>query len=235
MTKDIGTHINKYIGSSGYCSRREADSLIESGRVSLNGEIVHKSSALVFPNDVVAIDGLVVKPKKQYTYIAFHKPIGIACTTDLKDKSNIIDFIGLDKRIFPIGRLDKDSSGLILLTDDGDIVNPILRKEQNHEKEYLVRVREPIGNDFARQMSSGTIYLDRIRVKPCKVKVESKHSFRITLTQGLNRQIRKMCYSLGYSVTDLIRLRIMHIPLGNLKLGKWRNLSEVEIKELKRQ
>lgn len=224
----MSININKYIGSSGYCSRREADVLIDEGRVELNGKRAHKSD-LVYEGDIVVVDGLRVQPKKKYTYIAFNKPVGITCTTDLKDKTNIIDFINHPQRIYPIGRLDKDSSGLILLTDDGDIVNYILRKENNHEKEYIVRLREPIGKDFARQMSSGTMYIDRERVKPCKIKVESKHTFRITLTQGLNRQIRKMCYKLGYTVADLQRIRIMHIPLGNLKLGKWRNLSEVEV------
>lgn len=224
----MSININKYIGSSGYCSRREADVLIDEGRVELNGKRAHKSD-LVYEGDIVVVDGLRVQPKKKYTYIAFNKPVGITCTTDLKDKANIIDFINHPQRIYPIGRLDKDSSGLILLTDDGDIVNHILRKENNHEKEYIVRLREPIGKDFARLMSSGTMYIDRERVKPCKIKVESKHTFRITLTQGLNRQIRKMCYKLGYTVADLQRIRIMHIPLGNLKLGKWRNLSEVEV------
>lgn len=224
----MSININKYIGSSGYCSRREADVLIDEGRVELNGKRAHKSD-LVYEGDIVVVDGLRVQPKKKYTYIAFNKPVGITCTTDLKDKTNIIDFINHPQRIYPIGRLDKDSSGLILLTDDGDIVNHILRKENNHEKEYIVRLREPIGKDFARLMSSGTMYIDRERVKPCKIKVESKHTFRITLTQGLNRQIRKMCYKLGYTVADLQRIRIMHIPLGNLKLGKWRNLSEVEV------
>lgn len=225
-------HINKYIGSSGYCSRREADVMIEEGRVEINGKVATKDD-VVCEGDLVVVDGLPIQRKKKYTYIAFNKPIGITCTTDLKDKSNIVDFINHPQRIFPIGRLDKDSSGLILLTDDGDIVNHILRKENNHEKEYLVRVREPIGKDFARLMSGGTMVIDREKIKPCRIKVESKHTFRITLTQGLNRQIRKMCFKLGYVVTDLMRVRIMHIPLGNLKVGKWRNLSEVEIESIK--
>jgi len=224
--------INKYIGSTGYCSRREADILIEDGRVEINGKIASKSD-IVNDGDLVTVDGVLVKAKKRFTYIAFNKPTGITCTTDLKDKSNIIDFINHSQRIFPIGRLDKDSSGLILLTDDGDIVNHILRKENNHEKEYIVRVRQPIGKDFSKLMSSGILVIDREKVKPCRVKVLSKHSFSIILTQGLNRQIRKMCFKLGYHVDELMRVRIMHIPLGNLKVGKWRNLSEVEIDGLK--
>lgn len=224
--------INKYIGSSGYCSRREADVLIEEGRVELNGKTAIKTD-VVHEGDIVVVDGLRVTPKKKNTYIAFNKPIGITCTTDEKDKTNIVSYINHSNRIFPIGRLDKDSSGLILLTDDGDIVNPILRKEQNHEKEYIVRVHEAIGKDFARLMSSGTMIIDRTKVNPCKVKVLSKHTFSIILTQGLNRQIRRMCYKLGYTVSDLMRVRIMHIPLGNLKLGKWRNLSEEEVLSLK--
>lgn len=225
--------INKYIGSSGFCSRREADVLIEAGRVELNGKKAQKSD-LVYEGDEVVVDGLKIQPKKKFTYIAFNKPIGITCTTDLKDKTNIIDYINHAQRIYPIGRLDKDSSGLILLTDDGDIVNHILRKENDHEKEYFVRVRQSIEKDFARQMSSGTMYVDRVKVNPCKIKVLSKHTFSIILTQGLNRQIRKMCAKLGYTVADLQRVRIMHIPLGNLKVGKWRNLSEVEVEGLKK-
>ncbi len=225
--------INKFIGSSGYCSRREAEQYIEEGRVELNGELATLLDK-IYPDDIVTIDGVKIAAKKKLTYIAFNKPIGINCTTDLKDKSNIIDFINHSARIFPIGRLDKDSSGLILLTDDGDIVNHILRVENHHEKEYLVRVNKPIEKDFARIMSSGTIVIDRKQVKPCKIKVEGKHVFRIILTQGLNRQIRKMCSKLGYIVTELVRVRIMEIPLGNLKIGKWRNLSEVEVETLMR-
>ncbi len=228
----MGISINKFIGSSGYCSRREADVLLEEGRVLLNNVVAIKTNT-VLEGDLVTIDGLRIQPKKKSTYIAFNKPLGITCTTDLKDKTNIVDFINHGQRIFSIGRLDKDSTGLIILTDDGDIVNHILRSEKNHEKEYLVYVKQSIGKDFAKLMSSGTIYIDRERVKPCKVKVISKHSFSIILTQGLNRQIRKMCSSIGYTVTDLIRIRIMHITLGNLKLGKWRNLSDVEIEGLK--
>lgn len=227
-----GISINKYIGSSGYCSRREADVLIEEGRVELNGKKAYLMDK-VYPGDMVAVDSFPINAKKKHHYIAFNKPIGVTCTTDNKDKTNIIDFINFSERIFPIGRLDKDSSGLILLTDDGDVVNNILRKENNHEKEYLVRVNRPIESDFIKKMTAPMI-IDRVQTKPCKVKVTSKHEFRIILTQGLNRQIRKMCQNLGYRVTDLIRIRIMDIHLGTIKIGKWRKLSDVEIQTIKK-
>jgi 23S rRNA pseudouridine2604 synthase len=228
----VGISINKYIGSSGYCSRREADVLIEEGRVELNGKKAYLTDK-VYDGDMVAVDSFPINAKKKHHYIAFNKPIGVTCTTDTKDKTNIIDFINFSERIFPIGRLDKDSSGLILLTDDGDVVNNILRKENNHEKEYLVRVNRPIESDFVKKMTAPMI-IDRIQTKPCKVKVTSKHEFRIILTQGLNRQIRKMCQNLGYRVTDLIRIRIMDIHLGTIKIGKWRKLSDVEIQTIKK-
>ena len=226
----VGISINKYIGSSGYCSRREADVLIEEGRVELNGRRATITDK-VYDGDMVAIDSFPINAKKKRHYIAFNKPIGITCTTDTKDKTNIIDFINFSERI--IGRLDKDSSGLILLTDDGDVVNNILRKENNHEKEYLVRVNRPIESDFVKKMTAPMI-IDRVQTKPCKVKVTSKHEFRIILTQGLNRQIRKMCQNLGYRVTDLIRIRIMDIHLGTIKIGKWRKLSDIEIQTIKK-
>jgi 23S rRNA pseudouridine2604 synthase len=228
----VGISINKYIGSSGYCSRREADVLIEEGRVELNGRRATITDK-VYDGDMVAVDSFPINAKKKHHYIAFNKPIGVTCTTDTKDKTNIIDFINFSERIFPIGRLDKDSSGLILLTDDGDVVNNILRKENNHEKEYLVRVNRPIESDFVKKMTAPMI-IDRVQTKPCKVKVTSKHEFRIILTQGLNRQIRKMCQNLGYRVTDLIRIRIMDIHLGTIKIGKWRKLSDVEIQTIKK-
>ena len=228
----VGISINKYIGSSGYCSRREADVLIEEGRVELNGKKAYLTDK-VYDGDVVAVDSFPINAKKKHHYIAFNKPIGVTCTTDTKDKTNIIDFINFSERIFPIGRLDKDSSGLILLTDDGDVVNNILRKENNHEKEYLVRVNRPIESDFVKKMTA-PIIIDRVQTKPCKVKVTSKHEFRIILTQGLNRQIRKMCQNLGYRVTDLIRIRIMDIHLSTIKIGKWRKLSDVEIQTIKK-
>ncbi len=226
-----GIQINKYIGGSGFCSRRESEQYIGEQRVEIN-ERVAALTDKVYPGDIVTIDGEKISPKKKLTYLAFHKPLGITCTTDTKDKTNIIDFIGHDQRIFPIGRLDKDSSGLILLTDDGNIVNHILRHENNQEKEYIVRVNKPIEKDFVRKMTT-PMYIHGVQTKPCKVVVISKQEFRIILTQGLNRQIRQMCFQSGYRVTDLIRIRIKDIHLHTLKVGKWRKLSEVEVEGLK--
>jgi 23S rRNA pseudouridine2604 synthase len=228
----LSISINKYIASTGFCSRREAEKYIEQERVTINDHVATLLDK-VFPKDIVAVDGERLNVKKKNTYIAFHKPMGVTCTTDLKDKTNIIDFINHSNRIFPIGRLDKDSTGLILLTDDGDIVNHILRVENNHEKEYVVRVNRNIDKDFVLQMSNGMI-IQGEKTKKCVVKVESKNQFRIILKQGLNRQIRRMCQKLGYQVTSLSRVRIMHIHLNNLKMGKWRNLSEEEVDQLKK-
>ena len=226
-----GISINKYIASTGFCSRREAEKYLEEERVTINDEtatLLHR----VFEGDRVAIDGEIVKIIENKTYIIFFKPIGVTCTTDLKDKTSIIHFINHPKRIFPIGRLDKDSSGLILLTDDGDIVNDLLRFENQHEKEYMVRVNRSIDKDFVAKMEGGLRILGQ-KTKPCKVKIMSKNQFKIILKQGLNRQIRRMCFQLGYQVTDLMRVRFKHIQLGALKVGKWRNLSEEEVKKLK--
>ena len=226
-----GIQINKYISNSGFCSRREADKLIEQGRVTINGKIALVTNR-VSENDRVAIDDERIKTvKKEHVYLAFNKPVGITCTTDEKDKTNIISFINYPKRIFPIGRLDKDSEGLILLTDDGDIVNKVLRSENENEKEYVVVVDKEITEDFLLQMKSGVPVLDTV-TKPCKIKKESNKKFRITLTQGLNRQIRRMCHQLGYEVTSLRRVRIMHIQLGDLKIAKWRKLLPAEIDKL---
>lgn len=226
-----GISINKFIASTGFCSRREAEKYLEEERVTINDQIatlLHR----VFEGDRVAIDGEQVKVIENKTYIVFFKPIGVTCTTDLKDKTSIIHFINHPKRIFPIGRLDKDSSGLILLTDDGDIVNDLLRFENQHEKEYMVRVNRPLDKDFVSKMEGGLRILGQ-KTKPCKVKIMSKNQFKIILKQGLNRQIRRMCFQLGYQVTDLMRIRFKNIQLGTLKVGKWRNLSEEEVKKLK--
>jgi 23S rRNA pseudouridine2604 synthase len=226
-----GTQINKYISSSGFCSRREADRLIEQGRVTLNGKLALPTSR-VGDNDKVAIDDETLRiKKKEPFYIAFNKPKGITSTTDIQDKSNIVSFINHNRRIFPVGRLDKDSEGLILLTDDGDIVNKILRVENGHEKEYLVSVNKPIVGEFVNKMSSGIPILDTV-TKPCKVKLEGSKKFRITLTQGLNRQIRRMCEYMGYEVSSLKRVRIMHIMLADLAVGKFRKLSPLELVKL---
>ena len=225
-----GISLNKFISDTGFCSRREADKLILAGRVTINA-IVAKTGNRVMDNDAVLIDGEPLIAKKTSIYLAFHKPVGISSTTDLKDKHNIIDYIHHPERIFPIGRLDKDSEGLIFLTNDGDIVNKILRAGNNHEKEYIVTVDKPIGPEFIKRMGSGVRILDTLTQK-CMVGQEQKNVFRIILTQGLNRQIRRMCQALGYKVIKLVRVRIMHITLQGLQAGKWRYLTEKEIAEI---
>lgn len=231
MKHPEGIQINKYISSSGYCSRREAEQYIEQGRVTINNDIALLTSRVI-PGDVVTVDGQKIKViRKQNLYIALNKPKGITSTTDLSDRSNIISFINHPKRIFPIGRLDKDSEGLILLTNDGDIVNKILRAGNEHEKEYIVTVNKPVTPEFAKRMAGGLPILGT-KTKPCTVKIIGNKTFKIILTQGLNRQIRRMCEFLGYDVIGLKRIRIMNISLGNLPVGKWRNLSFAEAKEL---
>jgi 23S rRNA pseudouridine2604 synthase len=220
--------LNKYISETGFCSRREADNYIDQGRVTINDNVAIKGNR-VNAGDVVEIDGEPIKKKDKIVYIAFNKPVGITCTTDLKDKSNIISFINYKTRIFPIGRLDKPSEGLIFLTNDGDIVNKILRAGNNHEKEYTVTVNKPVTSDFIHKMGNGVKILDTV-TKKCFVKQEGKNRFRIILTQGLNRQIRRMCTALGYEVDTLRRTRIMHLTLSNLPAGKWRYFTPDEIK-----
>lgn len=229
---EAGTSLNKYISATGFCSRREADKLIEQARVTINDELVLPGTK-VYAGDSVAIDGepLRSQAKKRPIYIAFNKPAGVTSTTDLKDKTNIISYIGHPKRIFPVGRLDKDSDGLIFLTNDGDIVNKILRASNNHEKEYIVTVDKAITAEFVAQMSNGIPMLGTITRK-CFVKQEGGRRFRITLTQGLNRQIRRMCEYLGYKVMTLTRVRIMNIQLGNLPVGKWRYFTPQETDKL---
>ena len=222
--------LNKYISETGICSRREADKLIESGRVTING-IVAEMGTKVKENTDVKVDGKSIKKVEELVYIALNKPVGITCTTERSVKGNIVDFVRHKKRIFPIGRLDKDSQGLILLTNDGDIVNKILRAGNNHEKEYIVTVNKPITDEFIKDMSKGVRILGTV-TKECKVRRESKFVFRIILTQGMNRQIRRMCEALGYSVTKLERIRIMNINLDGIKMGKYRNLTVEELKEL---
>lgn len=227
------TRLNKYLSEAGFCSRRAADKLIEEGRVTIN-DSVPEMGTKVTENDIVAVDGEIIKKKDiKRTYLAFNKPIGIVCTTDTSvEKDNIIDYINYHKRIFPIGRLDKPSEGLILLTDDGDIVNKILRASNNHEKEYVVTVDKPISQTFVKRMSGG-IYLEDLdqTTKKCKVKKINSHTFSITLTQGLNRQIRRMCEYLNYEVQTLERTRIMNITL-DVPVGKYRELTPEELKEL---
>jgi 23S rRNA pseudouridine2604 synthase len=219
--------INKFISETGFCSRREADRLVEQGRVMLNGKTAvlgDKATA----SDEVRVDGKVLEVKKAGVYIAFNKPVGITCTTERNIKGNIIDYIGHPERIFPIGRLDKPSEGLIFLTSDGDIVNKILRAGNNHEKEYLVTIDKSVTPEFVRKMSDGIPILGTV-TKKCYVKKEGSNVFTIILTQGLNRQIRRMCEYLGCTVTKLKRVRIMNVTLANLPVGKWRNLTESEM------
>ncbi len=227
------TRLNKYLSEAGYCSRREADKLIDAGRVTIN-DVVPEMGTKVAEGDIVKVDGEVIGArKKAFTYLAFNKPVGIVCTTDTRvEKDNIIDYINYHKRIFPIGRLDKPSEGLILLTDDGDIVNKILRASNNHEKEYVVTVDKPISQTFIDRMAGG-IYLEELgqRTKKCEVKKIDKFTFSIILTQGLNRQIRRMCSYLNYEVLTLKRIRIMNIVL-DVPIGKYRELSSEEFKTL---
>lgn len=233
MTESSGTRINKYLSEVGFCSRREADKLIDAGRVTINGKVPEMGTK-INPGDQIRVDGkLISEPEEEHVYIAFNKPIGIVCTTDIKaEKNNIIDFINHPKRIFPIGRLDKESEGLILLTSDGDIVNKILRAKNNHEKEYVVTVDKPITKTFIHKMANGIPILDTITNK-CEVRQINTYKFNIVLTQGLNRQIRRMCDYLGYKVTKLKRIRIMNIILDQ-QIGKWRELSKKEMAEVNR-
>lgn len=222
--------LNKYISESGFCSRREADKLIESGVVTING-VKATMGTKVSREQKVKVNGKLISKDEELVYIVLNKPVGITCTTEHKVKGNIVDFVNHKKRIFPIGRLDKDSQGLILMTNDGDIVNKILRAGNNHEKEYIVTVNKPINEEFVERMSNGIRILGQV-TKKCYVKKEGNNTFRIILTQGLNRQIRRMCESLGYEVVKLKRIRIMNINLGDLRIGEWRDLTYKELKGL---
>jgi len=216
------TRLNKFISETGYCSRREADRLIQEGKVKING-IVPELGTQVGEDDVVSIDDKIISLQNEFIYLAFHKPPGIICTTETNVKDNIIDYLNYPKRIFPIGRLDRASEGLIFLTNDGDIVNKILRAGNNHEKEYMVTVDRPITAKFITEMSNGIPILDTVTRK-CKVEKTDKHEFKIILTQGLNRQIRRMCDYLDFRVQRLIRTRIMNVTLENLEPGSLREL-----------
>lgn len=226
--------LNKYISESGFCSRRGADKLIEANRVTINDQLPELGTK-VQVGDVVKVDGKIIDSmptnKSDRIYIAYNKPIGITCTTENHVRGNIIDAIGHKERIFPIGRLDKPSQGLIFLTSDGDIVNKILRAENAHDKEYLVTVDKPVSERFVERMSRGVPILGTI-TKPCIVRAKSRFVFTIILTQGLNRQIRRMCEYLGYEVKSLKRTRIMNVELGSLKPGQWRDLTKAEMDEI---
>jgi len=224
------TRLNKYLSEAGYCSRRAADRLIDEGRVTINGKVPEMGTK-VAPNDEVRVDGKLIKNTKEaFVYLAFNKPLGVVCTTARVEKNNIINFINYPKRIFPIGRLDKQSEGLILLTDDGEIVNKILRSRNDHEKEYLVTVDKPISQTFIERMANGIPILNTV-TKKCQVKKLGRFEFKIVLTQGLNRQIRRMCEYLDYGVKTLKRTRVLNITL-DVPVGKYRELTDLELKEL---
>ena len=230
MAEQPAVRINKYLSEIGYCSRREADKLIDAGRITINGSVPELGTK-VTPDDRIAVDGVMVQdPKNAAVYIAYNKPVGITCTTDQRIDGNIIDAINYPSRIFPIGRLDKPSEGLIFLTNDGDIVNKILRARNHHEKEYLVTVNRPITKAFLRAMREGVPILDTV-TRPCIVQKRGKFGFKIILTQGLNRQIRRMCEHLGYRVQTLKRVRIMNVVL-DIPPGEWRDLSTNEMSTL---
>jgi 23S rRNA pseudouridine2604 synthase len=222
--------LNKYISETGLCSRREADARIEAGRVTINGTVATLGTQ-VAEGDVVRVDGQIVGTPQKHVYLALNKPVGVICTTERDVTGNIVDFVGYRERIFPIGRLDKDSEGLILLTNNGDIVNEILRSENDHEKEYVVTVDRPITPLFLSGMASGVRILGTV-TKPCKVTRVSQNTFRIVLTQGLNRQIRRMCSFFGYKVARLQRVRIIDLTLDGLKPGQWRELTPAEVRGL---
>jgi 23S rRNA pseudouridine2604 synthase len=223
-------NINKYISSTGICSRREAEKFIVEGKVTINGKVTQLGNR-VFEGDIVKVNGTLLQAKPKTLYIAYHKPVGIVCTTDSKERYNIVKAIGHEERLFPIGRLDKPSEGLIFLTNDGDIVNKILRAGNNHEKEYIVTVNQPITAEFIQKMRSGIPILGTV-TKKCLVEQLNKNSFKIILTQGLNRQIRRMCEYLAYDVTKLKRTRIMNVDLGNLEEGNWRELTNDEMNQI---
>lgn len=222
--------LNKYISASGYCSRREADQLIADGHVTINGRRA-SIGMRILPGQKVKVRGELIKNEIEPIYIAFNKPVGVVSTTDTQESNNIVEYISHEQRIFPIGRLDKDSQGLILLTNDGDIVNKILRVGNNHKKEYLVKVNRPITKDFLTKMAQGVPILDRV-TRRCEIKEINPYTFQISLIQGLNRQIRRMCEYFDYEVVKLERIQIMNIKLGNLGQGNWRNLTQKELEEL---
>lgn len=231
MGNKMSVRINKYLSEVGYCSRREADKLIEAGKVTINGKVPEMGTKIAYGDEVRVNGRLIIESNEEFVYLAFNKPIGIVCTTDTRsEKNNIIDYINYPKRIFPIGRLDKPSEGLIFLTNDGDIVNKILRAHNNHEKEYIVKVDKPVTDDFIRKMGNGVPILDTVTHK-CRVERVDDLEFKIVLTQGLNRQIRRMCEYLGYRVKKLRRIRIMNIKL-DVPLGKWRYLSKQEMSQI---
>ena len=232
ISLDEEIRLNKYLSDAGVCSRREADRLIEKGLVKVDG-VTASMGMKILPKQKVSVKGKPVVREEKMVLIAVNKPVGIECTSDRSNRDNIIDYIGYPTRIYNIGRLDKNSHGLILMTNDGSIVNGISKSSNFHEKEYVVKVNKPVNNEFVRKMSSGIKILNRV-TKPCKVWITDKNEFHIILTEGINRQIRRMCEALGYRVLDLKRIRIMNINLGRLKEGTYRNVTPEELRELKK-
>lgn len=229
-----GIRINKYLSEAGVCSRREADRRVEAGDVQIDGKVA-KMGDKVFANQIVAFCGREVKKEQEMILIAFNKPTGIVCTAEKREKNNVIDFIGYPKRIYPIGRLDKDSQGLLLLTNNGDIVNKMMRSGNRHEKEYIVTVNKNISDSFIRGLAGGVPLVELgVTTRKCHVKKLSQKTFKIILTQGYNRQIRRMCEYFGYRVTKLVRTRVMNIELGDLEEGKYRDVTPEEYKTLKK-
>lgn len=232
MEEKQGIRLNKFLSSVGVCSRREADKLIEAKKVTIDGRVAITGEH-IFPTQKICINGKPIKKETDRILIVLNKPKGIVCTTSKKDKNNIVDYLGFDKRIYPIGRLDKDSEGLILLTNQGELVDKILRGSNYHEKEYIVEVNKNLTEDFLQKMRNGVPILDTM-TRPCQVEQIGRKSFQIILTQGLNRQIRRMCEALDYRVIQLKRIRIMNIRLGKLKTGSYRNITEEEFRQLKK-
>lgn len=230
MDQQAGTRLNKYIADSGYCSRREADRLIGEGKVLIDGRVGVLGDRIL-PGMRVTVEGVSVTGESEKVYIALNKPRGIVCTADPREPMNVVDYIGHPQRIFPVGRLDKDSEGLLLLTSDGEIVNRILRAAGGHEKEYEVMIDRPVTTEFLQKMSAGVPILDTVTL-PCRIRKTGPRSFNLILVQGLNRQIRRMCEALGCNVVSLKRIRIMNIRLGRLETGHWRNLTASELKQL---
>lgn len=228
-----GIRLNKYVADSGYCSRREADRIITEGRVRIDGRVGVLGDR-VLPGMTVTVDNQPIATQSEKVYLALNKPVGIVCTTDPREPMNVVDYLDYPVRIFPVGRLDKDSSGLLLMTSDGEIVNRLLRAAGGHEKEYEVEVDRPVTKEFLVGMMKGVPILDTVTL-PCKVRRTGERSFNIIIVQGLNRQIRRMCEYFGYNVRSLRRIRIMNIRLGNMKPGQWRELTQAEFAELTRQ
>lgn len=228
-----GIRLNKYVADSGYCSRREADRIITEGRVRIDGRVGVLGDRIL-PGMTVTVDNQPIATQSEKVYLALNKPVGIVCTTDPREPMNVVDYLDYPVRIFPVGRLDKDSSGLLLMTSDGEIVNRLLRAAGGHEKEYEVEVDRPVTKEFLEGMMKGVPILDTVTL-PCKVRRTGERSFNIIIVQGLNRQIRRMCEYFGYNVRSLRRIRIMNIRLGNMKPGQWRELTQAEFAELTRQ